>query len=178
MNKTFLFLLFFFAVSLNSFATKVFKWISIYEHTSADIEVFEYLDQSFVRLLDMSSYQQGQDSALNIGETYILKISYGNPYSPLVDSCFIAYDYIPVPYEEDGFWTYANNGQLIAPDNHMGICNIEKDDEGYDPEDYPDEDPEFYTFMGIKSSTHFFIDTLGLSSYFKIEILAYREVDE
>lgn len=96
---------------------------------------------------------------------------------PMLTAALLLNDYVPLPYEEDGFWTYANNGQLIAPDNHMGICNIERVD-AYDPEDYPDEDPEFYTYMGIKSGTHFFIDTLGLSSYFKIEILAYREVDE
>ena len=91
MNKTFLTLSLFFAVCLNSFADTVFKWVPIYEYNVTEYsDIAEYFDETVISLPDMASYHQGQTNALNIGETYLLKISYGSYYSPYVDSCFIA----------------------------------------------------------------------------------------
>ena len=165
-----LFLVGLFAVfTINSYADIEWKWVRIFNRLFFYdfCQVFEYYDQTIV---DLSGYQEYLQDSLNIGETYMLKASWGTH----ADSCLATYDYIPESYELDGFWTYANNGNLMSPDGYMGIYNIEETDY-YCPEDYPDAEEDELIWHMLSAGTHFLLNNTG-ALIIRVEIYAWRAV--
>jgi hypothetical protein len=165
-----------FAVSTNGFADMVYKWVNVYVFDTSEMgSIFDYSDESYVDLMNtMQSYQVDSTNELIPGETYKLRITYDNT----IDSCYAIYDFVPESYELDGFWTYANTGLIVSPDDFYGIYNIQLDPPYlYNLEEYPDEEPDFYTWLGISSGTYFKIGLTGLS-HIRIEIQVYKEVEE
>ena len=165
-----------FAVSTNGFADMVYKWVNVYVFDTSEMgSIFDYSDESYVDLMNtMQSYQVDSTNELIPGETYKLRITYDNT----IDSCYAIYDFVPESYELDGFWTYANTGLIVSPDDFYGIYNIQLDPPYlYNLEEYPDEEPDFYTWLGISSGTYFKIGLTGLS-HIRIEIQVYKEEEE
>lgn len=178
MRKLLSTILFIFVALNNSYADLEYQWVRLYYYETYNIEdFFEYNDETFIDLEHtLESIQTDSINGLIPGETCRLRITYNN-YN--IDSCYAIYDFIPESYEVDGFWTYRNNGLLVAPDYFYGIYNIELDDPiPYDPDEYSDSDreAEFFTWLDINCGPYFVIGTTGLS-HIKIEILAYREVE-
>lgn len=127
----------------------------------------EYLDNTYIGF----NYLQ-RDSlkdSLDVGNTYLLKITYS--FGEEVDSCFTSYNFIANDYQEDGFWTYANNGILEEPTGFYGFYNIDHD-EIINYEDYPDLTEEEMLAFDILSGLHFCIKTTGIICI-TIEIFKY-----
>lgn len=154
-----------------------YKWVKIYDYETDNYEnVVEYHDQTYLPLSEDSANLMM--NFLNPGETYILKVFYGNSGILNIDSCYTAYNYIPESYQEDGFWTYANYGILADPSGYYGIYNIALTEplpiEWGEDSEYSEEEA-----MGIivQSDKYFIIEETGLT-YLRFEIYAYRDVEE
>ena len=166
----------FFASVLKSSAE--WRWEVVYEYMCYEsTDWVEYNDEVYLPMQHPESDRDELRNQIIPGETCIMKIYTGNPLNPYIDSCYAIYDYIPESYEIDGFWTYANNGSLIEPGGEYGICNIN----GATPidwEEYPDYSEEEMNGIIVQSDMFFYMATSAVPSYIKIEILAYRYVDE
>ena len=157
-------LVLFFACSLNCQALgRIFLFESIYVDPDADIYWFN--DEAVVPegILLNSSFPQ-----LVPGETYLLKVTYGNSLPYTVDSCFTTFTYIPEGYEAGGVWVYPDTGTLAHPCGSYGFYNA-KENLDFDPEDYPDYTEEELEAAYVLSRLHFSFSMAGFS-YIKIEI--------
>ena len=154
-----------------------YKWVKVFEYTVENPEEWvEYNDEVYLPMQHLDSLHELSNQIIP-GETCIMKIYTGYPLNPYIDSCYAVYDYIPESYEVDGFWTYANNGSLIEPGGEYGICNINEANP-IDWEEYSDYSEEEMNGIIVQSDMFFYMATSAVPTYVKIEILAYRYVDE
>ena len=166
----------FFASVLKSSAE--WRWEVVYEYMCYEsADWIEYNDEIYYPLNRPDSVENYNQLYLTPGETYKIRLYRGSLGALDVDSCYAVYDYVAESYEEDGFWTYANNGSLVEPSGEYGFYNIQESI-GFDWEDYPDYTEEELIGIEIQSNMHFRIATSIIPLYFKVQILEYREVFE
>ena len=160
-------LVLFFACSLNSQAVEpIFVFESIYVDPDADI--IWYNDMAIVPEGSLENPPFYCFPILVPGETYLLKVTYGNSLPYTVDSCFTTFTYIPEGYEAGGVWVYPDTGTLAHPSGFYGFYNA-KENLDFDPEDYSDYTEEELEAEYALSRLHFIFNTTAFN-YIKIEI--------